>query len=115
MTWPFKGAGGGPDMTDQENRFYGLFWKGRTRSTSGFLPHLKILIVAKVIAGKRSAPVCISIVRTIFKRDLPQITIFETPKSIFSYDYLAIIPKLSGYALGIKIKKMIEPNFVVGL
>ena len=71
-----KGAGGGPDMTDHQNRFYGVFWKRKTRSTSCFLPHQKMLIVAKVIAGQRSAPVCISIVRAIFKRDLPHITIF---------------------------------------
>ena len=49
---------------------------------------------------QRSAPVYISIVRAIFKRDLPQITIFQTSKSIFSYNFWAIIPKLSGYVLG---------------
>ena len=95
-----KGPGGVPDMTDHENQFYGVFWKGRTRSTSCFLPDQKILIVAKVIAGQRSAPVCISIVRAIFKRNLPQITIFQTSKSIFSYNFWAIIPKLSGFVLG---------------
>ena len=47
---------GGPDIADHENRFFGGFWKGRSRSTSCFLPHRKKSIVAKVITGQRSAP-----------------------------------------------------------
>ena len=43
----------------------------------------KILIIAKVIDGQRSAPLCISIVRTIFKRDLLRITIFKL-QNLFS-------------------------------
>ena len=67
------------------------------------------------MAGQRSALVCTSIVWAIFKRDLQAITIFQISKSTFSFNFWAIIPKLSGYIIGIKIKKIIEPNFVLGL
>ena len=60
----------------------------------------KILILAKVIASWRSAPMCNSIVRAIFRRNFPQMTLFQTSKSIFSYNFWAIISKLSGYVLG---------------
>ena len=33
----------------------------------------------------------------------------------FNMKFAAIILKLSGYFLGIRIKKMIEPNFALGL
>ena len=48
------------------------------RSISCFLPHQKILILAEVIAGQWSALVCNSIVRAIFNRDYPKVTIFQT-------------------------------------
>ena len=79
-------------------------WKRRTRSTSCFFPHQKILIAAKVMAGQWSVPVCISIVHAIFKRNLSQITIFQTSESIFPYNFWAIIPKLSGYVCRPKTK-----------
>ena len=63
-----KGAGGGPDMIDHQNKFYAVFWKRGVRPTSCFLPDQKILILAKVIAGQRSAPMCNSIVHAIFIR-----------------------------------------------
>ena len=96
----------GFDMIGHQNMFYGVFWKRGVRSASCFLPHQKILILAAVIAGKRSAPMSmcnsISIVRAIF---IPvygwsQKPIFQTSKSIFSYNFWAIILKLSGYFLG---------------
>ena len=55
-------------MVDHQNRFYGVFGKRGVRPTSCFLSDQKILILAKVIAGQRSAPMCNSIVRAIFIR-----------------------------------------------
>ena len=46
---------------------------------------IKKMIVVEVIVGQRSVPVCISIVRVIFKCDLQRIAIFQTSKSIISY------------------------------
>ena len=63
-----KGAGGGPDMIDHQNKFYAVFWKRGVRPTSCFLPDQKISFLAEVIAGQRSAPMCNSIVRAIFIR-----------------------------------------------
>ena len=68
IIYRIKGAGGGPDMIDHQNRFYGVFWKRGVRPTSCFLPDQKISILAEVIAGQRSAPMCNSIVRAIFIR-----------------------------------------------
>ena len=49
-------------------------------STSCFLPHVKILILAEVIASWRSAPMRISIVCAIFTRDFPLMTLFQNFK-----------------------------------
>ena len=56
----------GPKMISHQNRFYGVFWKRGMRSTSCFLSHQKILILAKVIVGQRSASMSNSIVQAIF-------------------------------------------------
>ena len=44
-------------MIDHQNRFYGVFGKRGVRPTSCFLSDQKISILAKVIAGQRSAPI----------------------------------------------------------
>ena len=87
------------------------FWKRRVRSISCFLPHQKILILAKVIAGQRSAFLCNPIAGTIFNGDYLKITIFQTSKSIFSYILWEIILKLSRYVVGLKIKIFVDQNF----
>ena len=61
-----KGAGGSTYMADNGNWFYSVFWKRRVRSISCFLHHQKILILAEVIAGQRSALMCNYIVHAIF-------------------------------------------------
>ena len=71
---------GGPDMINHRNRFYGVFWKRGVRSTSCFLPDKKILILAEVIVGQRSVPMCNSIVRSIFIRVYLKKLIFQTSK-----------------------------------
>ena len=104
-------------MTDREGRFCGVFW-GRgvsVRSASCFLPHQKMLIVARVIAGRGSAPVCVSVARAVFKCDLPRIAVSRTSESVFSYNFWAVVPELSGCVLGIVMERMIEPDFVLGL
>ena len=73
----FKGAGGGLDLMDHQNRFYGVFWKKRVIPTSCFLPHQKILFLAKVTPGRRSALMCNCIARAIFNREYLDILIFE--------------------------------------
>jgi hypothetical protein len=54
-----------------------FFWKKRVRGTSCFLPHQKILILAKVMTGWRSALMCYSIVCVIYQRDYLKILIFD--------------------------------------
>ena len=74
----FKGAGG-LKLVDHENWLYGLFFRQRTiRSFSCFLPYQKILILTKVIAGRRLALMCNSIACTNFNRDFPKMAIFQT-------------------------------------
>ena len=46
--------------------FMVFFWKRGVRPSSCFLPFQKILILAEVIAGQKSAPMCNFIVCTIF-------------------------------------------------
>jgi hypothetical protein len=58
---------GGPEVMDHQNWFYDVFWKRRVRGTSCFLPHQKILILAKVMASWRS--LYNSIARAIFNPD----------------------------------------------
>jgi hypothetical protein len=66
-------------MMNHQNWFCDVFGKRRVRDTSCFLPHQKILIVAKVMAGWRSAPKLMSdsIAHGIFNRDSLKILIFE--------------------------------------
>ena len=97
---PFRGPEGVLIWLIMEIDFMVFFWKRGMISTSCFLPHENILILAKVIASWRSAHMCNSIVRAIFRRDFPQMKLFQTSKSIFSYNFWAIISKLSGYVLG---------------
>ena len=68
---------GGSKVMDHQNWFYDVFWKRRVRGTSCFLPHQKILILAKVMAGWRSALMSNSIVRANFIRDYLKILFFE--------------------------------------
>ena len=74
-----------------------VFWKKRVRGTSCFLPHQKILILAKVMTGWRSALMCNSIACVIYNRDYLKILIFElqniSSSKFFeqSTSYLAVI------------------------
>ena len=100
------GPGGGPNMTDHENRFYGVFWLRRVRSISCFLPHQKILILAKVIAGQRSALMCNSIVRAIFNRDFQ--SRFSQKWPFFKLQNLSSPNFLSNYPETFKIRSRHE-------
>jgi hypothetical protein len=94
----FKGAGGGvPEVMDHQNRFYDVFWKWIVIVTNCLLPHQKILILTKLMAGWRSALMCNSIARAIFNRDYLKILIFDlqnlSSSTFFeqSASYLAVI------------------------
>ena len=62
----FKGAGGVPIWSTIKIGFMVFLKEGSDLPTSCFLPDQKISILAEVIACQRSAPMCNSIVRTIF-------------------------------------------------
>ena len=98
---------GGPEMTDHENRFYGVFW--RTRSTSSFLPHQNILIVTKVIKGQR---LCVFLLYARFPKAICRQSPFFKLQYLSSPATFELFSPLSEYVLAIKIKKMIETNFV---
>ena len=60
---------------------------------------IRKLILARDIAGWRSALMCNPIAWAIFNHNYPKMTIFQTSKAIFSYIFWATIQKLSGYVL----------------
>ena len=104
-------------MADHANRFYGVFWKRRVWYISCFLPHPEIMILTKVISGRRFTPIVMrnSIARTILNHDYPKLTILLTSRTIFSCIFWAIILKLSRYVLGMKIKIYFSQIFIQAL
>ena len=109
-----KGAGGSTCGRSWKSILW-CFLKEESEIYQLLFTSSKILILAKVIARQRSALMCNSIARAIFNRDYPKMAILQSSKSIFSYIFWAIILKLSGYVLGMKIKISIDQNFDLGL
>ena len=72
----------------------GVFWKRTARFISWFLPHQKILILAKVIAGRSLALMCNSITCANFNRNFPKMAIFQTSIPYWAYSFHGIILKL---------------------
>ena len=63
-----KGAGGGLHRNTLEIDFIVVSDRGGVISISCFWSHGKILFLAKIIAGQRSALMCNCIARAIFNR-----------------------------------------------
>ena len=69
------------DLTDHGIWFYDVFWKRGMISTSCFLPHDKISILAEIIASWRSACMYNCIIGAIFTHDFSQMTHFQNRSS----------------------------------
>ena len=89
----FKGAGG-LYLVDHGNWFYGVFWQTTSISISCFLPHQKILMLTKLIAGRSLAPKCNSIACANLSRDFPKMAIFRIWISNWAQCFHGIILKL---------------------